>query len=258
MLGEIFSDIQHKISNWANSFYWVNYITPKRGDRTHTLEVSVKGNTNTSSKITETFNSESFSSVSPGVVVNPSFSNPAGLDTIKVKSSDAITIFVETIFPIYDPEYSWSVTGPIEFYENTYDSSIVNVYFSGNSYEEARLEINDVSNGHTKEVIFIGAEEIVISNENIENTPDEFELSQNYPNPFNPTTTIRFGLPQASEVLLEIYNIMGQKVATLVDEPKNAGHHTINFDANRLASGIYIYRINTENFVDTKTMILIK
>ncbi len=88
--------------------------------------------------------------------------------------------------------------------------------------------------------------------------PTEFSLSQNYPNPFNPTTEISFALPQASNVRLDIYNIVGQKVAALVNRHLEAGFHTAVWDGTRAASGIYLYRLEADNFVDTKKMILLK
>ncbi|WP_421773442.1 BspA family leucine-rich repeat surface protein [Gracilimonas sp.] len=89
--------------------------------------------------------------------------------------------------------------------------------------------------------------------------PDEFELNQNYPNPFNPTTVIRYGVPQSSEVRLEVFDMLGRKVATLVNgERQRAGWHQVNFDASRLASGMYLYRIVAGKYVQTKKMMLIK
>ena len=88
--------------------------------------------------------------------------------------------------------------------------------------------------------------------------PNEFELSQNYPNPFNPSTTIRFNLPEASIVKLTIFNILGQEIRTLVNEFKESGANTINFDASDLNSGIYIYKIEAGNFVQTRKMTLLK
>ena len=93
--------------------------------------------------------------------------------------------------------------------------------------------------------------------------PAVFSLSQNYPNPFNPTTEIRFSLPVASDVRLEVYNISGQKVVTLLAEYLSAGDHTViwdsrSFDNQPVASGIYFYRINADSFSDTKKMILLK
>jgi len=88
--------------------------------------------------------------------------------------------------------------------------------------------------------------------------PNDFELGQNYPNPFNPTTSINYSLPQSSYVLLEVYDMMGQKISTLVDGVKSPGTHTTTFDATDLSSGTYIYRITTNGFSETKKMFLIK
>jgi len=86
----------------------------------------------------------------------------------------------------------------------------------------------------------------------------DFALEQNYPNPFNPTTTISFSIPSAETVILKIYNIAGQEVATLVNERKDAGRYQINFDASQLSSGIYFYRIKAGSFEAAKRMALLK
>lgn len=83
-------------------------------------------------------------------------------------------------------------------------------------------------------------------------------LNQNYPNPFNPSTVIQFGLPDHSDVVLDVYNVIGQRVARLVNETTNAGWHEITFDASTLGSGIYIYRLQTDTHVESKRLILIK
>ena len=88
--------------------------------------------------------------------------------------------------------------------------------------------------------------------------PKNFELSQNYPNPFNPSTKIDYALPQDSKVVLEVYNITGEKVAQLVNEEKNAGNYTFEFDAGKLSSGFYIYQLRIGNFVQSRKMILMK
>lgn len=88
--------------------------------------------------------------------------------------------------------------------------------------------------------------------------PEGFVLDQNYPNPFNPTTTIRFKLPQASNVQLTVYNILGQKVAVLLDTKLNAGTHLVQFNARGLASGLYFYRLKAGNYIMNRKMMLIK
>jgi PKD repeat protein len=88
--------------------------------------------------------------------------------------------------------------------------------------------------------------------------PSDFALGQNRPNPFNPATEIAFSLPQATHVTLHIYNIAGQKVATLVDEMVSAGTHVVQWDASTFSSGVYLYRLQADTFVETKKMILLK
>jgi hypothetical protein len=88
--------------------------------------------------------------------------------------------------------------------------------------------------------------------------PEKFELSQNYPNPFNPFTTIKYSLPESGNVKLNVYNLLGEQVAELVNGFKEAGVHTIKFNAENLISGLYIYKIESNGFVKSKKMTLIK
>ena len=90
------------------------------------------------------------------------------------------------------------------------------------------------------------------------NSKMDFSLTQNYPNPFNPTTTIRFYLPAAGNVKLTLFNILGQEIKTLVNELKESGVHTFNFDASDLNSGTYIYKIEAGSFIQTRKMTLVK
>ena len=88
--------------------------------------------------------------------------------------------------------------------------------------------------------------------------PTEFQLSQNYPNPFNPSTTIQYTLPATSTVKLAVYTLTGQQVFTLVNATQHAGSYEVPFDASSLASGLYLYRLETEAFSETKLMSLVK
>lgn len=88
------------------------------------------------------------------------------------------------------------------------------------------------------------------------NIPEDFVLKQNYPNPFNPITTIEFDIQKAGLVTLEIYNTLGQKIATLVDDQLAPGAYQVDFDASRLTSGIYFYRLTAGKFKSVKKMIL--
>jgi hypothetical protein len=87
---------------------------------------------------------------------------------------------------------------------------------------------------------------------------NEFELSQNYPNPFNPTTTIKFNLPDAGNVKLSVYNLLGQEVQTIVNGFMESGSHSVNFDASNLNSGVYLYKLEANGFTQTRKMTLIK
>ncbi|MBU0984106.1 MAG: T9SS type A sorting domain-containing protein [candidate division Zixibacteria bacterium] len=88
--------------------------------------------------------------------------------------------------------------------------------------------------------------------------PFSFQLAQNYPNPFNPTTEIAFALPEASAVCLKVFNVLGQEVATLVDNELSAGQHAVEWDASDAASGVYFYRIEAGEFTESKKMLLLR
>lgn len=88
--------------------------------------------------------------------------------------------------------------------------------------------------------------------------PTEYSLSQNYPNPFNPTTTITYSLPKSGIVTLNVYDMTGRFITTLVNSAKGAGMHTVEFDASSLSSGVYVYTLETEGYKQTRQMLLVK
>ena len=92
----------------------------------------------------------------------------------------------------------------------------------------------------------------------INETPVSYKLSQNYPNPFNPVTKISFALPKQGFVTLKVYDILGKEVATLVNEVKNQGSYSVDFNASNFSSGVYFYKLETNGFSDIKRMMLIK
>jgi flagellar hook assembly protein FlgD len=94
-------------------------------------------------------------------------------------------------------------------------------------------------------------------------TPSEFALAQNYPNPFNPTTTIAFSLNKTQDVTVDVYDLSGHKVKTLVSGVQTAGVHTLQWDATndigeRASSGVYLYRLNAGDRVETRKMMFLK
>jgi predicted GH43/DUF377 family glycosyl hydrolase len=108
----------------------------------------------------------------------------------------------------------------------------------------------------------IGADEFdgipIVGVEDEETLPTEFALEQNYPNPFNPSTTFRYSVPTQSKVVIKVYDILGNEVATLMDEEKSVGTYELTWNADNLSSGIYFYQLKAGEFVSTKKMILLK
>ena len=85
-----------------------------------------------------------------------------------------------------------------------------------------------------------------------------FKLEQNYPNPFNPTTTIRYSIPERSEIELVVYDALGKQIETLISGDHDAGVYEVDFDATGLSSGIYFYQIKSASFTETKKLVLMK
>jgi hypothetical protein len=88
--------------------------------------------------------------------------------------------------------------------------------------------------------------------------PRRFELFQNYPNPFNPSTTIRYSLPTRSYVTLTVFNTLGQKVRSLAEGERGAGYHEVTLDGTNLSSGVYLYRLSTGTYVETRKLVLLR
>jgi hypothetical protein len=94
--------------------------------------------------------------------------------------------------------------------------------------------------------------------ETVPGIPEEYSLSQNYPNPFNPSTTISYSIPKSGNLVLKIYNLLGQEVQTLVNQYQPVGNYRVTFDAGSLTSGVYFYSIRSDNFIQVKKMLLVK
>ena len=88
--------------------------------------------------------------------------------------------------------------------------------------------------------------------------PQTYQLGQNYPNPFNPSTQIEFGLPKETHVKVEVFNVLGERVALLVDETRSAGYYTVQFNASQVSSGLYLYRLTTGETSIIRKMMLLK
>lgn len=148
------------------------------------------------------------------------------------------------IYKWNDTSLEWSLLGGnVDTLENTVTSAITSTGVYAAFTKQIITEVENDQNGAV--------------------LPYRFDLSQNYPNPFNPVTTIEYSLPQQSHVTIEIYNVLGQKVRTLVDREESAGTYTITWDGTATtgrpaATGVYLYRFQADKHVETKKMLLIK
>ena len=97
-----------------------------------------------------------------------------------------------------------------------------------------------------------------VESQQVSTRPTSYRLDQNYPNPFNPTTTIEYALPSASHVVLKVYNLIGESVATLVDESRPAGIYRVRYNASGMPSGVYIYKLEAGDFTAAKKLVLLK
>jgi hypothetical protein len=112
--------------------------------------------------------------------------------------------------------------------------------------------------GHATMSNKFGDQATAVVSQNTKTLPTKYAISQNYPNPFNPTTNINYAIPQSGNVSLKLYNILGQEVATIFQGFQKAGNYVANFNASKLASGVYLYRLQAGNFTVTKKMVLMK
>jgi hypothetical protein len=132
------------------------------------------------------------------------------------------------------------------FYDVTFQGA-----FGSNNWLVGWTALSEL--GYTTETTYTDIEDITSE------VPDAITLKQNFPNPFNPTTQIGFSLPQSQEVTLRVYDMLGREVATLANrEMFGAGQHTLSFDASSLSSGVYVYRLTSQDMALTRSMTLIK
>ena len=128
--------------------------------------------------------------------------------------------------------------------------------------KELQVELANWNEGENLEVFIDEVQVKGITGTDIENemseVPKNFDLRQNYPNPFNPSTQIEFSVAEYSNVTLEVFNIVGQKVATLIDGDMSAGIHEVKFDAGDLPSGTYMYRLEADDYKEVRKMMLVK
>ena len=157
-----------------------------------------------------------------------------------------VTFNKENIIPYYSESFSINTNG------------------IGSKKIKLRFIVEENING-VYEMANIHADESILPKQNVNmisytgsETVTEYALEQNYPNPFNPSTNLKYQIPQDGFVTLKVYDILGKEIATLVNEEKSSGRYEVNFNASSLASGVYLYRLNVNDYIDVKKMILLK
>ncbi|MCD4692776.1 MAG: T9SS type A sorting domain-containing protein [Calditrichales bacterium] len=138
----------------------------------------------------------------------------------------------------------------VEFIADLSALSIDNTYIM-HVYVIDKNGVKSLANSHEVTVVLTGIGELAL-------LPIKYDLMQNFPNPFNPETHIKFSIPKSSHVTLTVYNALGQKVADLLDKEFKPGFYDIKWNGSDLASGVYFYRLRSNNFVSTKKMILVR
>ncbi|AXJ02370.1 Por secretion system C-terminal sorting domain-containing protein [Cyclonatronum proteinivorum] len=182
----------------------------------------------------------------------PGLQNPIDIDAIEVRAFDAATEWIAAPLP-----YAGSAE------PGTTDSFTFELRSTGLEPGGYEKDIRLLTNDPERTEISIPVSLSVIPPTSLPGEPEHElaqnpQLLQNYPNPFNPTTTISFILPEAGEAQLEVFNLAGQRVATLVNGELPSGTHQVRFDASALSSGVYLYRLHSAGLSQTRSMVLVK
>ncbi|MBC8044257.1 MAG: T9SS type A sorting domain-containing protein [Rhizobacter sp.] len=196
-----------------------------------------------------------------------------GLRLLETPDSRGLTAFrlrSESSFPLNNSSFIWSLMSPGFDPQNPMpsatDALMSSGYFSLAAGETKRYayamffadSAYKMPAASDKVAAFYASKLLDAEKPASPKLPNAFQLYQNYPNPFNPSTTIQFSLPAAAQVSLKIYDVLGRTVTTLVNERRPAGVHTATFNANRLSSGVYFYRLQAGTSMQTRKMLLLK
>jgi hypothetical protein len=151
--------------------------------------------------------------------------------------------------------YSFKLTQPLYNRQHTEaDTLRVKSFFA----PDVGLVGQEVNLGFIKTKSYLISYEIVSDVQTFENDLTDFQLYQNYSNPFNPSTTIKYQIPELSYITLKVYDVLGNEIATLVDEEKTAGDYAVRFDSKGLSSGVYFYKLTCKNYSESKKMLLLR
>lgn len=201
-----------------------------------------------------------------------------GTDGFDVQNIDPTTLLLEGISPLRwsvedvatpvsnGEQCDCTIDGPDGFVDLTlkFDAkSLIAALGEVNNDDELSLTMTgNLSDG----TVFEGSDCVSIAgvklgkdlDGNLSNVPEEYALFENYPNPFNPSTTIKYSIPNTEFVSIKVYDVIGNELTTLVNKEQPAGNYEVRFDASSLSSGIYLYKITSGSFIQTKKMLLLK
>ena len=202
------------------------------------------------------------------------FMQKGQIDGVRILESCTVELITTIQFPSLNSQqaliwfiYPWTIPG---FGSHTFCGH-TGGYFGVNTASDYTLEIDN----HVGVIVFTNGGEVEGLNmiwdalytysstiptivENDQETPTEFSLSQNFPNPFNPVTTIKYSIPKTSNILIKVFDVLGNEITTLFNEEKQTGTYELNWNAANLPSGVYFYQLKAGDFVQTRKMILLK
>lgn len=210
---------------------------------TSSVEVIAISQADDSHTTTTTFTLRAESAAMAQVVVLPEVVEVAPGDTVRFDAF-GLDQFNRTVE--FMP--TWSATG------GQVDAN--GVYIAGVITGKFMVTATDPITGFSGEALVGNG--VPVAAEEADDIPNDFHLAQNYPNPFNPETTISFSLPKQAHVRLAVYDMLGREIAVLLDDSRSTGTHQTRFDASRLVSGVYFYRLVTDGFAATRTMVLLR
>ena len=213
-----------------------------------------------------------------GKVAEDIGNTPISLDTT-IQSKDYTVSFSELtqaieVYVKYDPlkltPIIEPISGEIKLGHHDSEKGIISLIVYNPSDENIRLKWNQLDKKSESDISVLvkttdqnGQETVKRTMLKVISVPNEFALHDNYPNPFNPTTTFRFDVPEVSDVTLSIYNLLGQKVRTFNYQNTSAGYHSVTWDATndlgeQVGAGVYLYQLQSKDFVKTRKMVLLK
>jgi hypothetical protein len=272
----LFDDGQHGDGE-PNDNLWGNFYIPT-GEQSYKISVTTADLTEETSRTLP--NVAWFATVGPvepdrvQPFISEAYSESRNRESVKVvlhnhgSSTEAknITLRITTADHRIDQVSGNGSFGDISASENDTSSTNFNIYYADGFTPDSthnnpvQFDFLVYSNGlpFWESSVDFASTVVSIDDDEVIGIPNQYSLSQNYPNPFNPVTMIKYQLPMTSDVNLSIYNLLGQKVANLVNKKQQAGYHQVEWDASGFASGVYYYRIEAGEFQDVKKMILIK